>query len=59
MLETQENSQTLVPEMSAVVRSKAEKVLIADDEPIIRDICRKSLVLKVIRGALPPTARSH
>ena len=44
MLETQEihsNSQTLVPEISTVVRSKAEKVLIVDDEPIIRDILSK------------------
>ena len=45
MLETQEigsNSPTPVPEVStSVFRPKAEKVLIVDDEPIIRDILSK------------------
>jgi len=59
MLETQDihpTSPSLVPEISAEVRSKAERVLIVDDEPIIRDIL-KSLVLKDIRGVSPRTAR--
>jgi DNA-binding NtrC family response regulator len=44
MLETQQiqDPQTLVPEtISTVVGSRTEKVLIVDDEPIIRDILSK------------------
>jgi CheY-like chemotaxis protein len=44
MLETQDihsTSPSLVPEISAEVRSKVERVLIVDDEPIIRDILSK------------------
>ena len=44
MLETQDTHSTspsFVPEISAEVGSKAERVLIVDDEPIIRDILSK------------------